>query len=109
MFTPPTKYLNDAVMAAALIAGVDRVIAIGGPLAVAAAAYGAGFIPKVDKLVGPGNAYVTAAKRLAFGLFDIDMIAGPSEVLVIADETANPVSAAADLLVTEHDPIAARF
>ena len=108
MFTPPTKYLNDAVMAAALIAGVDRVIAIGGPLAVAAAAYGAGFIPKVDKLVGPGNAYVTAAKRLAFGLFDIDMIAGPSEVLIIADESANPVWAAADLLSqAEHDPLAA--
>lgn len=108
MFTPPTKYLNDAVMAAALIAGVDRVIAIGGPLAVAAAAYGAGFIPKVDKLVGPGNAYVTAAKRLAFGLFDIDMTAGPSEVLVIADDSADPVWVAADLLSqAEHDPLAA--
>ncbi len=108
MVTPPTKHLNDAVMAAALIAGVDRVIAIGGPLAVAALACGAGFIPKVDKLVGPGNAYVAAAKRLAFGLIDIDMVAGPSEVLVIADGAANPAWVAADLLSqAEHDPLAA--
>ena len=108
MVTPPTKNLNDAVMAAALIAGVDRVIAVGGAQAVAALTYGAGFIPRVDKLVGPGNAYVAAAKRLAFGELDIDMVAGPSEVLVIADETANPVYAAADLLSqAEHDPLAA--
>ena len=107
MFTPPTKYLNDAVMAAALIAGVDRVIAIGGPLAVAAGLR-CRLYPKVDKLVGPGNAYVTAAKRLAFGLFDIDMTAGPSEVLVIADDSADPVWVAADLLSqAEHDPLAA--
>ena len=95
-------------MAAALSAGVDRVIAVGGAQAVAALTYGAGFIPRVDKLVGPGNAYVAAAKRLAFGELDIDMVAGPSEVLVIADETANPVYAAADLLSqAEHDPLAA--
>ena len=108
MVTPPTKNLNDAVMAAALIAGVDRVIAVGGAQAVAALTYGAGFIPRVDKLVGPGNAYVAAAKRLAFGELDIDMVAGPSEVLVIADKTANPVYAAADLLSqAEHDVLAA--
>ena len=85
MVTPPTDNLNDAVLAAAQIAGVDRVIAVGGAQAVAALTYGAGFIPKVDKLVGPGNAYVAAAKRLAYGELDIDMVAGPSEVLVIAD------------------------
>lgn len=106
--TPPTKNLSDAVMAAALIAGVDRVIAVGGAQAVAALTYGAGFIPRVDKLVGPGNAYVAAAKRMAFGELDIDMVAGPSEVLVIADGAANPVWAAADLLSqAEHDPLAA--
>jgi len=108
MVTPPTENLNNAVLAAAKIAGVDRVIAVGGAQAVAALTYGAGFIPRVDKLVGPGNAYVAAAKRLAFGELDIDMVAGPSEVLVIADETANPVYAAADLLSqAEHDPLAA--
>ncbi len=88
MVTPPTENLNDAVLAAAKIAGVDRVIAVGGAQAVAALTYGAGFIPRVDKLVGPGNAYVAAAKRMAYGTLDIDMVAGPSEVLVIADETA---------------------
>ena len=108
MVTPPTKNLNDAVMAAALIAGVDRVIALGGAQAVAALTYGAGCIPRVDKLGGPGNAYVAAAKRHAFGELDIDMVAGPSEVLVIADESANPVYAAADMLSqAEHDPLAA--
>ena len=90
MVTPPTENLSDAVLAAAQIAGVDRVIAVGGAQAVAALTYGAGFIPRVDKLVGPGNAYVAAAKRLAYGRLDIDMIAGPSEVLVIADGTADP-------------------
>ena len=98
MVTPPTENLNDAVLAAAKIAGVDRVIAVGGAQAVAALTYGAGFIPKVDKLVGPGNAYVAAAKRMAYGQLDIDMVAGPSEVLVIADEKADPRLAAADLL-----------
>ncbi len=102
MLTPPTENLSDAVLAAAKIAGVDRVIAVGGAQAVAAVTYGAGFIPKVDKLVGPGNAYVAAAKRL-----DIDMVAGPSEVLVIADETADPKFIAADLLSqAEHDKLA---
>lgn len=107
MVTPPTNYLNDAVLAAAWVAGVDRAIAVGGVQAVAALTYGAGFIPKVDKLVGPGNAYVAAAKRLAYGILDIDMVAGPSEVLVIADDKANPKYVAADLLSqAEHDPLA---
>lgn len=107
MVTPPTDYLNDAVLAAAWVAGVDRVIAVGGVQAVAALTYGAGFIPKVDKLVGPGNAYVAAAKRLAYGILDIDMVAGPSEVLIIADDSADPKYVAADLLSqAEHDPLA---
>jgi histidinol dehydrogenase len=107
MVTPPTENLNAAVLAAAQIAGVDRVIAVGGAQAVAALTYGAGFIPRVDKLVGPGNAFVAAAKRLAFGTVDIDMVAGPSEVLILADETANPAFAAADLLSqAEHDALA---
>lgn len=107
MVTPPTENLNNAVLAAAKIAGVNRVIAVGGAQAVAALTYGAGFIPKVDKLVGPGNAYVAAAKRMAYGTLDIDMVAGPSEVLVIADETADPKFVAADLLSqAEHDRMA---
>ena len=107
MVTPPTENLNTAVLAAAKIAGVDRVIAVGGAQAVAALTYGAGFIPRVDKLVGPGNAYVAAAKRMAYGALDIDMVAGPSEVLVIADESADPKYAAADLLSqAEHDKLA---
>ena len=107
MVTPPTENLNDAVLAAAKIAGVDRVIAVGGAQAIAALTFGAGFIPKVDKLVGPGNAFVATAKRLAYGKVDIDMVAGPSEVLVIADETANPAYVAADLLrQAEHDRLA---
>ena len=107
MVTPPTENLHDAVLAAAKIAGVDRVIAVGGAQAIAALTFGAGFIPKVDKLVGPGNAFVATAKRLAYGKVDIDMVAGPSEVLVIADETANPAYVAADLLSqAEHDRLA---
>lgn len=107
MVTPPTENLGDAVLAAAWVAGVDRCIAVGGVQAVAALTYGAGFIPRVDKLVGPGNAFVAAAKRMAYGTLDIDMVAGPSEVLVIADETANPVYTAADLLSqAEHDVMA---
>lgn len=106
MVTPPTENLNAAVFAAAKIVGVDRIIAIGGVQAVGALTYGAGFIPKVDKIVGPGNAYVTAAKRMAYGKIDIDMIAGPSEVLIIADESANPEYLAADLMSqAEHDPL----
>jgi len=107
MLTPPTENLSDAVLAAAKIAGVDRVVAVGGTQAVAAVTYGAGYIPKVDKLVGPGNAYVAAAKRLAYGALDIDMVAGPSEVLVIADGSADSKYVAADLLSqAEHDKLA---
>ena len=107
MVTPPTEYLNDGVLAAAKIAGVDRVIAVGGAQAIAALTYGAGFIPQVDKVVGPGNAFVATAKRLVYGTVDIDMVAGPSEVLIIADESANPKYIAADLLSqAEHDKLA---
>lgn len=107
MVTPPTENMSCEVLAAAKIAGVDKVIAVGGVQAVAALTYGAGMIPQVDKIVGPGNAYVAAAKKLAFGVVDIDMIAGPSEVLVIADHTANPTYVAADLLSqAEHDRLA---
>ena len=110
MVTPPTENLNNAVLAAAKIAGVDRVIAVGGAQAVAALTYGADWIPQVDKLVGPGNAFVAAAKRLAYGTLDIDMVAGPSEVLVIADKTANPKFVAADLLSqAEHDRLASAW
>lgn len=107
MVTPPTENLNDAVLAAAKIAGVDRVIAVGGAQAIAALTYGAGFIPRVDKVVGPGNAFVATAKRMAYGKLDIDMVAGPSEVLVIADAGADPKFVAADLLSqAEHDKLA---
>ena len=107
MVTPPTDNMSREVLAAARIAGVDKVIAVGGVQAIAALTYGAGIIPQVDKIVGPGNAFVAAAKKLAFGTVDIDMIAGPSEVLVIADHTANPTWVAADLLSqAEHDKLA---
>lgn len=107
MVTPPTENLNHAVLAAAKIAGVDRVIGVGGVQAVAALIYGAGLIPRVDKLVGPGSAYVAAAKRMAYGTVDIDMVAGPSEILIVADETANPKFVAADLMSqAEHDKLA---
>lgn len=110
MVTPPTENLNTAVLAAAKIAGVHRVIALGGAQAVAALTCGADWIPQVDKLVGPGNAFVAAAKRLAYGTLDIDMVAGPSEVLVIADQTANPKFVAADLLSqAEHDRLASAW
>lgn len=104
--TPPTENLNAAVLAAAKIVEANRVIAVGGIQAVGALTYGTGFIPRVDKLVGPGNAYVTAAKRMAYGKIDIDMVAGPSEVLIIADGSANPAYIAADLMSqAEHDPL----
>lgn len=107
MVTPPTANMSNEVLAAAKIAGVDTVIACGGVQAIAALTYGAEWIPQVDKIVGPGNAFVAAAKKLAFGTVDIDMIAGPSEVLVIADTTANPTYVAADLLSqAEHDRMA---
>lgn len=107
MVTPPTENLSDAVLAAASIADVDRVIAVGGAQAIAALSVGAGFIPRVDKIVGPGNAYVAAAKRMVYGTVDIDMTAGPSEILIIADSDANPAYVAADLMSqAEHDELA---
>ena len=100
--------LNPLIAAAAKVSGVHRIFKIGGAQAIAALAYGTETIPKVDKIVGPGNAYVAAAKKLVFGQVDIDMIAGPSEVVVIADKTANASFAAADLLAQlEHDEMAA--
>jgi histidinol dehydrogenase len=95
---------NHAVLAAARLAGVDRVFRVGGAQAVAAMAYGVGEVPAVDKIVGPGNAYVAAAKRLVFGDVDIDMIAGPSEILIVGDGSAPASWAASDLLAqAEHD------
>ena len=103
----PDGAINPAVLAAARRAGVDEVYRIGGAQAVAALAYGTQTIAPVAKIVGPGNAYVAAAKRAVFGTVGIDMIAGPSEVLVIADATANPQWVAADLLAqAEHDSAA---
>ena len=100
--------LNPLIAAAAEVAGVDRIFKIGGAQAIAALAYGTQTIPRVDKIVGPGNAYVAAAKKLVFGQVAIDMIAGPSEVVIIADQTANPAYAAADMLAqAEHDEMAA--
>ena len=106
MVTPPQKDgINPAVLGAAKLAGVDAVYQVGGAQGVAALAYGTEQIPEVDKIVGPGNIYVATAKRQVFGQVDIDMIAGPSEIGVIADESANPVHLAADLLSqAEHDP-----
>ena len=106
MVTPPQKDgINPAVLGAAKLAGVDAVYQVGGAQGVAALAYGTEQLPKVDKIVGPGNIYVATAKRQVFGQVDIDMIAGPSEIGVIADESANPVHLAADLLSqAEHDP-----
>lgn len=109
MVTPPTKdgKPNPDIMAAALVGGVDRVLLMGGAQAVAALAYGTQTVPKVDKIVGPGNIYVATAKKLLYGTVDIDMVAGPSEVLVMADESANPVFVAADLMSqAEHDVLA---
>jgi histidinol dehydrogenase len=96
--------VNDMVLAAASIAGVDRVFAVGGAQAVAALAYGTAVIPAVDKIVGPGNAYVAAAKRMVFGKVGIDMIAGPSEILVVCDGQTDPDWIAIDLFSqAEHD------
>nr|WP_319488137.1 histidinol dehydrogenase [uncultured Caproiciproducens sp.] len=109
MVTPPGKdgKPNPDIMAAALTAGVDRVFLVGGAQAVAALAIGTETIPKVDKIVGPGNIYVATAKKHLYGIVDIDMIAGPSEILIIADETANPEFLAADLMSqAEHDVLA---
>jgi len=107
--TPPGRDgIADAVLVAAGIAGATRVLRIGGAQAVAALAYGTKTVARVDKIVGPGNIYVATAKRLVFGEVDIDMVAGPSEVLIIADDSANPEWVAADMLAqAEHDELAA--
>jgi histidinol dehydrogenase len=100
--------LNPLIAAAAEVSGVRRIFKIGGAQAIAALAYGTKTIPQVDKIVGPGNAYVAAAKKLVFGQVDIDMIAGPSEIVVIADKTARASFVAADMLAqAEHDEMAA--
>ncbi len=109
MVTPPGRdgKINPAILAAAKIAGVDRIFKVGGAQAVAALAYGTESLPRVDKIVGPGNAYVAEAKRQVFGQVAIDMIAGPSEILVVADRTADPRYVAADMLSqAEHDRLA---
>lgn len=109
MVTPPGRdgKVNPAILAAASIAGVNRIFKVGGAQAIAALAYGTESIPKVDKIVGPGNAFVAEAKKQVFGRVSIDMIAGPSEILVIADGKSNPVHVAADLLSqAEHDKLA---
>jgi histidinol dehydrogenase len=110
MVTPPgpEKSLNPAVLVAAQEAGVTEIYRVGGAQAIAALAYGTETIPAVDVITGPGNIYVTLAKKQVFGTVGIDSLAGPSEVLVIADRSANPIHVAADLLAqAEHDPLAA--
>ena len=107
MITPPQKKFVPAILVAARLAGVDKIYQVGGAQGVAALAYGTETIPKVDKITGPGNIYVATAKKQVFGLVGIDMIAGPSEIGIIADETANPAYVAADLLSqAEHDILA---
>lgn len=109
MVTPPSKdgNPNPDIMAAAAVAGVDKVFLVGGAQAVAALAYGTERIPKVDKIVGPGNIFVATAKKLLYGVVDIDMIAGPSEILIVADRSAKPEFLAADLMSqAEHDKLA---
>ncbi len=109
MVTPPQKdgTANPDILATAKIAGVDRVFLMGGAQAVAALAYGTQSVPKVDKIVGPGNIFVATAKKLLYGTVDIDMIAGPSEILIVADKSANPKFLAADLMSqAEHDKMA---
>lgn len=109
MVTPPGKdgNPNPNIMAAAAVAGVDRVFMVGGAQAIAALAYGTEKIPKVDKIVGPGNIFVATAKKLLYGVVDIDMVAGPSEILIVADKTADPAFLAADLMSqAEHDKLA---
>ena len=109
MVTPPATdgKPDPNIMAAAAVAGVDRVFLVGGAQAVAALAYGTEKIPKVDKIVGPGNIFVATAKRLLYGVVDIDMVAGPSEILIVADKTADPAFLAADLMSqAEHDKMA---
>ena len=112
MVTPPKQdgKVNPVILAAASIAGVDRIFKVGGAQAVAALAYGTQSVPKVDKIVGPGNAFVAEAKKQVFGKVSIDMIAGPSEILVVADATCNPKFVAADLLSqAEHDRLSSAW
>lgn len=112
MVVPPAAdgAVNPYTLAAAVEAGVDEIYKVGGAQAIAALAFGTESIPRVDKIVGPGNAYVTAAKKLVMGTVGIDMLAGPSEVLVLADETAEPLFVAIDLMAqAEHDPRAATY
>lgn len=107
--TPPNAQgkINPVILAAASVAGVDRIFKVGGAQAIAALAYGTETIPKVDKIVGPGNAFVAEAKKQVFGKVSIDMIAGPSEILIVADSKTDPAYAAADLLSqAEHDKLA---
>ncbi len=109
MVTPPDKQgkINPIILAAAKVAGVDKIFKVGGAQAIAALAYGTETIPKVDKIVGPGNAFVAEAKKQVYGVVSIDMIAGPSEILIVADENSNPRHLAADLLSqAEHDKLA---
>lgn len=109
MVTPPDKQgkINPVILAAAKVAGVDKIFKVGGAQAIAALAYGTESIPKVDKIVGPGNAFVAEAKKQVYGVVSIDMIAGPSEILIVADENSNPRHLAADLLSqAEHDKLA---
>jgi histidinol dehydrogenase len=110
MATPPGKdgNINPVILVAANEAGADEIFKMGGAQAVAALAFGTESVPKVDKITGPGNIYVNMAKRMVYGYCDIDMFAGPSEIMVVADNTANPKYAAADLLSqAEHDVLAA--
>ena len=110
MMSPPSPdgAINPSILAAAALGGADRIFKAGGAQAIAALAYGTESVPRVDKIVGPGNAYVAEAKKQVFGMVAIDMIAGPSDILVIADGTANPRLVAADLLSqAEHDALAA--
>ena len=109
MVTPPSAdgKINPVILAAASIAGIDKIYKLGGAQAIAALAYGTESVPKVDKIVGPGNAFVAEAKKQVFGAVSIDMIAGPSEILIVADRNTNPRHAAADLLSqAEHDKLA---
>lgn len=109
MISPPPKngIINEDILTAAYIAGVDELILIGGAQGIAALAYGTESVPRVDKIVGPGNIYVATAKRLVYGACDIDMVAGPSEILIVADDNANPLYIAADMLSqAEHDTLA---
>lgn len=108
IMTSPIGANGAIILAAAKIAGVDRIFRVGGAQAIAALAFGTGSIPKVDKIVGPGNIFVATAKRMVFGEVDIDCIAGPSEILLLADHSADPVLVAADMLSqAEHDEMAA--